>query len=70
MEAVQKYAYFEILLLPKQLPQKCYHGGAGLVLVNDEGDGEDVTAQGHAEAAELVATLSQSYQDKCGPLVL
>jgi len=43
---------------------------AGLVLVNDEGDGEDVTAQGHAEAAELVATLSQSYQDVCGPLVL
>jgi hypothetical protein len=43
---------------------------AGLVIVNDEGDGEDVTAQGHAEAAELVATLSQSYQDVCGPLVL
>jgi arylsulfatase A-like enzyme len=43
---------------------------AGLVIVNDEGDGEDVTAQGHAEAAELLATLSQSYQDVCGPLVL
>jgi len=43
---------------------------AGLVLVNDQGDGEDVTAQGHAEAAELVATLSQSYQDACAPLVL